>query len=467
MHRILTEYFRCSDLPAEFSVASPLSENPGYFSFSPEITCYGRSRRSVTPNPIDAHFHDVYADMELNGSAIQLPFDPAEVIDNLLYERYVASSQNAYKLENAIREAYYWLRPLLPVTVRKHLQKIHLSGWRQLRFPRWPVDTTVDTLVEKLLALLIRSAEAEAVPFIWFWPDGATACAIVTHDVETEKGVQLSSHVMDLDESYGIPSSFQIVPERRYKVTQKYLGNVRDRGFEVNVHDLNHDGRLFRTWTNFKQRVVQINQYGREFGAVGFRSAVLYRNQDWYDLLEFEYDMSVPNVAHLDPQRGGCCTVMPYFVGSILELPVTMTQDYSLFHILKDYSLTLWKHQIDLILQKHGLLSVIVHPDYLDRDRANATYSELLNLLAQLKRSQNVWVSLPGEVNKWWRERSKMKLVCRNGRWQVEGTGSERARVAFASLDGDRLTYSIQPPVSLDKARTTDSSYSTEELSEK
>ena len=60
--------------------------------------------------------------------------------------------------------------------------------------------------------------------------------------------------------------------------------------------------------------------------------------------------MSVPNVAHLEPQRGGCCTVMPYFIGDILELPLTTTQDYSLFHILGDYSIALWKQQIELIL---------------------------------------------------------------------------------------------------------------------
>jgi hypothetical protein len=447
MHKLLTEYFRCSDLPADFSVASPLSENPGYFSFGPEIPCYGRSSRSVAPTLSNAH--DVYADTQLNGSVIDLPFDPAEVIDNLLYERYLPP-RNEYKqgIKNAIREAYYWIRPLLPVPVRKHLQKVHLSGWQHLPFPRWPVDTTVDALHEQLLTLSIASAEVEAIPFIWFWPEGATAAAIVTHDVETDKGVQLSSYVMDIDESHGIYSSFQIVPRQRYEVTQKYLSSLRARGFEVNVHDLNHDGRLFRSWTDFKQRVVEINRHGREFGAVGFRSAVLYRHQDWYDLLEFEYDMSVPNVAHLDPQRGGCCTVMPYFVGNILELPVTMTQDYSLFYILNDYSLTLWNRQIDLILQKHGLLSVIVHPDYLGGGRATMTYRELLTLLAQLKQSQNVWVTLPREVNKWWRQRSKMELVCRNRRWQVEGAGSERARIALAHIDGGRLTYAIQPQAS-------------------
>ena len=67
----------------------------------------------------------------------------------------------------------------------------------------------------------------------------------------------------------------------------------------------------------------------------------MYREQEWFDAFEFSYDMSVPNAAHLEPQRGGCCTVMPYFVGDLLELPLTTTQDYSLFHILGDYSISL------------------------------------------------------------------------------------------------------------------------------
>ena len=87
------------------------------------------------------------------------------------------------------------------------------------------------------------------------------------------------------------------------------------------------------------QRARRINQYLRAFGAQGFRSGALYRNLNWYGALDISYDMSVPNVAHLEPQRGGCCTVMPYFIGDIVELPLTMTQDYSLFHIMEKYSM--------------------------------------------------------------------------------------------------------------------------------
>jgi len=110
--------------------------------------------------------------------------------------------------------------------------------------------------------------------------------------------------------------------------------------------------------------VDRINEYGKRYQAVGFRSGALYRNQAWFDALDFSYDMSVPSVAHLDPQRGGCCTVTPFFIRNILELPVTTIQDYTLFHILNDYSLDMWKRQLDAITQQHGLASFIVHPDY-------------------------------------------------------------------------------------------------------
>ena len=139
------------------------------------------------------------------------------------------------------------------------------------------------------------------------------------------------------------------------------------------------------TRKQFLRQAKRINEYAREFGCDGFRSGAMYREQGWFDAFEFSYDMSVPNAAHLEPQRGGCCTVMPYFVGDILELPLTTVQDYSLFHILNDYSTTLWKEQIRLIGERHGLVSVITHPDYLVGRREREVYVELLRHLADLR----------------------------------------------------------------------------------
>ena len=302
----------------------------------------------------------------------------------------------------------------------------------------------MDGLLEQLLALSMKARGVDRVPFVWFWPDGATSCVVMTHDVEELAGRDFCSQLMDMDDSVGIKASFQIVPEGRYPVPDTFLDEIRARGFEINVHDLNHDGHLFADRDGFLRRAERINTYGRRYRALGFRSGALYRNQAWYGALDFSYDMSVPSVAHLDPQRGGCCTVMPYFIGRMLELPVTTIQDYSLFHILNDYSIDVWKQQLEAIGDSHGLATFIVHPDYVIERRARATYRALLEHLARVCEQRRAWIALPRDVRRWWQDRSTLRVVPDGGRWRIEGEGKERARLAFAVLVGDSLEFSVE-----------------------
>jgi glycosyltransferase involved in cell wall biosynthesis len=440
MNDRLVEYYRCPESYVQLNLSGPLSERSGYFDFGTDTTCYGRCAGSVPSDSPAEVIPDVWSDAMIVGNAVNLPFDLREVVDNLRCELYsdgVASSTEARMLARA----YYLVRPFLPVSIRKHMQKWRLRDWERLPFPHWPVDRTVDQLFEQTMLLSLRAKSVDQIPFIWFWPEGATSCAIMTHDVETALGVRSCPYLMDMEDAYGIKGSFQIIPEQRYEVTDDFLNSIRRRGFEVVVHDLNHDGQLFRDKDQFLRRAQKINFYKQRFGASGFRAAVLYRKQLWLEALDFSYDMSVPNVAHLDPQRGGCCTVMPYFVGKILELPVTTTQDYTLFNILNDYSIDLWKKQINLIMEKHGLISVIVHPDYVGGPRERTVYEALLAHLADLRRKHGVWIATPGEVDYWWRQRAEMKLVKDDLGWHIEGAGSERARVAYASQDEGQLFY--------------------------
>jgi hypothetical protein len=175
---------------------------------------------------------------------------------------------------------------------------------------------------------------------------------------------------------------------------------------------------------------------------LGFRSGALYRNLNWYGALDFSYDMSVPNTAHLDPQRGGCCTVMPYFAGNILELPLTTTQDYMLFHILKDYSIDLWRQQLDIIGNSHGLAIFDIHPDYIIEPKARAVYLQLLNHIVACRSKEQIWLALPREVDRWWRSRAQMRIVRRSNRWTIEGPDSQRARLAYARVRDHELEYS-------------------------
>jgi hypothetical protein len=305
------------------------------------------------------------------------------------------------------------------------------------------VDTTVEEIIEFVVRLVLGEGQHQPIPFVWFWPEGKQACAIMTHDVETSQGRDFCDALMDVDDSFGVKASFQVVPESRYKVPASYVTNIVQRGFEVNVQDLNHDGRLFDDYAEFQRRTRAINEYAGLYKARGFRSAILYRNVDWLNLLQFEYDMSIPNVAHLDPQQGGCCTIFPYFIGGILEIPVTMTQDYTLFHILRDHTLDLWREQSSRIMARHGVLNFIIHPDYLAQDKEMRIYKELLAYLVDLRAKSGLWTPLPCELSQWWRQRSRMKIVKTPEGWEIAGEGKERARLAYVKFENGKLTYDL------------------------
>jgi hypothetical protein len=448
MERNLSAYYRLPlDLPY-FAQSTEPAGGAGFFRFGSATSCYGQCKSELTSKITRQDIRDVSQDVRFEGSKIYLPFDPSQIIENLRHERYAVSQFNGtgqIANNSIVRRIYYLLRENLPIpiSVRRQIHKIYFSNWRELCFPAWPVDCTVDNLHEELLKLSMQAQGVQRMPFIWFWPDGAPSCLVMTHDVETSAGRDFSSRLMDLDQSYGIKASFQVVPEGRYQVPDEYVNEIRGRGFEFNIHDLSHDGSLFRQREEFLRRTTKINEYVRRYQTRGFRSGAMYRNQDWYDAFEFSYDMSVPCVGHLEPQRGGCCTVMPYFVGKILEIPLTAVQDYSLFHVLNDYSIDLWKEQFALIKQKHGLMSFIVHPDYVFESRALKVYETLLEYLRDLVTQESVWMTLPGEVDRWWRARSQMKLVQHGNDWVVHGPEKEKARLAYANLEGGRLVYEI------------------------
>ena len=440
---LLSDYFCCPDGLFDFEVAENLSDESGYFKFGPELTCFGQCSSGKPSPTAKGGLVDVENDLQIENSLIRLPFDPGQVVDNLLFERYSSSQTRPGSSKSLVRKIYYFIRPRMKVGLRKHLQRLYLSKWKSIAFPAWPVDSSVEDLMRRLLEVAIQSQQVKQVPFIWFWPNGAPGCALVTHDVETTAGRDFCAQLMDLNDRYGIKSAFQVIPEERYEVPPSFLEAMREREFEINIHDLNHDGRLFEDRGTFLQRVEQINSYGRRFCAKGFRSGALYRNPDWSEALDFSYDLSVPNAAHLEAQRGGCCTVLPFFNGDLLEIPVTMTQDYSLFNVLKDYSVDLWKKEIEQIMGLHGLMCMIVHPDYIISERERRVYEELLQHLQSLRDNDQLWITTPSKVDQWWRERARMKLVADGDKWKIEGVGKERARIAYARFESGRLVYSF------------------------
>ena len=443
----LVEYFRCPEHVAVLGTGGPLPADAGYFRFGDAIA-YGRQsvgRPSLRP---EKDLVDVSGAVTSANGEVVLPFDLSEVIGNLRHERYPEAHSAIERLSTSRipHAVYYFFRPNLSIGVRKHLQRLSWLGWRRIAFPRWPVDVTVESLMRSAVRSVLETSGVREFPFIWFWPDGAPGCVMMTHDIEGSSGASWVGELMNVDEEFGIKSAFQVIPDAPWSTdddTRRLVGQLQGRGFEVNVHDLLHDGHLFRNRDVFLRRAADINARGRCFGSRGFRSGAMYRRQDWFASLEFSFDMSVPNVAHLEPQRGGCCTVMPFFIGHVLELPLTTSQDYTVFHVLGEYSTALWREQIDLILEQNGLISFIAHPDYLRESRARHVYTDLLRFLVQLRAERNVWFALPSQIDTWWRNRREMRLVADGESWRIEGPGSERARVAYARVEDGRVVWEV------------------------
>jgi hypothetical protein len=264
MNQTFLEYFRCPERYVRLRVKDGLSENSGFFRFGQGVVGYGKYAHHRPADSPRGQLLDAWADVDCASGSVCLPFDLDEVVENLRLERYTEDRQYGSSGNGLIARVYYAFRPFLSVAFRRHLQRAYLGDWSKIAFPNWPVDHTVDSIVRGSMQLLLRTQQLDRIPFIWFWPDGASSGAIMTHDVETAAGRDFCASLMTLNESFGITASFQIVPEDRYEVSEKFLDSIRKRGFEVNVQDLNHDGRLYKDRSEFARRADQINDYGRQ-----------------------------------------------------------------------------------------------------------------------------------------------------------------------------------------------------------
>ena len=182
----LEKYFRCPEEYVRFRLRGPLSDTRGYFRFGSEATCYGGYFGKEPSQLPEGQLRDALYDTVIEDGVAQLPFDPTQIAENLYREEYVGEWRQGSL--SSIARIYYFVRPALSVAVRRHLQRFHLRGWGKLPFPRWPVDCSVDNLHRQLMLLSLRASNSERIPFIWFWPNGATSAAIMTHDVEATAG---------------------------------------------------------------------------------------------------------------------------------------------------------------------------------------------------------------------------------------------------------------------------------------
>jgi len=334
--------------------------------------------------------------------SVWIPFDLEEA-----YANYVTEAWRSRARDRALGPwqlaAYYRVKPLLPRSWWLLARRAFVRWSGLPAFPVWPLDDSVFRLVSFYAHCVLLAADVPEATFRWFWPRGYRAALVLTHDVESADGLRVAIELADLEESRGFRSSFNIVGSD-YPIDDGVVRELQERGFEIGLHGLHHDRSLFSSRTAFVEQLPEVADAARRLGAEGFRSPSTHRVIEWLPELGVSYDCSVPHSDPYEPQPGGCCSVWPYFLGGVVELPYTLPQDYTLFTLLGSKSIELWLSQVEAIERRFGLVQCLSHPDpgYLgDRDK-RVLYAEFLEAVAD---RSDVWRPLPREVAAWWRRR--------------------------------------------------------------
>jgi peptidoglycan/xylan/chitin deacetylase (PgdA/CDA1 family) len=333
---------------------------------------------------------------------VWVPFDIEEALLN-----YVSEAWCRYVPRGALSpwelSVYYRLKPLIPRRAQIWGRRLIARRKLNLSFPRWPIEDGVLSLLQFYGFCLLLALGKGSTTFRWFWPRGYRAALILTHDVESSAGLERALELADIEQERGFRSSFNIVASQ-YPIDHGVVRELKDRGFEIGVHGLRHDRSLFASHEAFVRQLPAVEEAARRLGAQGFRSPSTHRVYEWLAELPVLYDSSVPHSDPFEPQPGGCCTLWPYAIGGVIELPYTMSQDHTLFTLLERRSAEPWLRQVEAIEERHGLIQCLSHPDpgYLGDADKRALYVELLDALAE---RTDLWRSLPRDVAQWWRVR--------------------------------------------------------------
>jgi len=310
---------------------------------------------------------------------------------------------------------YYSVKPLVPLPLRFAIRQ-----WFALRKLRavgdiWPI-----------------MPGSELQPQDWpGWPEGKRFALVLTHDVEGQGGLDKITRLMELEIQLGFRSAFNLIPEGPYRVARELRAQIEAAGFEVGIHDLYHDGKLFLTRSEFSRRAVRINHHLRDWAVTGFRSGFMLHNLDWIHDLQVAYDASTFDTDPFEPQPHGQNTIFPFWVSrngkpraeispaasarapessagprpGYAELPYTLPQDSTLYLLLKERHPDIWYQKLDWIARHGGMALVNVHPDYMrfpdERDTPYTypadCYRQFLDYARQ-KYKDTFWQPLPREL---------------------------------------------------------------------
>jgi hypothetical protein len=320
--------------------------------------------------------------------------------DSRLMKKF--SAMKGWKM---LRGLYFFMKPIIPRFLQIFLRR-RLASWQIKNVGScWPINTA---FAKK--------------PVNWTgWPSGKRFAFILTHDVESARGLDRVLGLASMEREIGFRSSFNFVPGK-YAITRRLGKQLGEYGFEIGVHDLRHDGRLYFSKRSFERKAAQINSYLKEWSAVGFRSAYMLHKLEWLHKLNIDYDLSTFDTDPFEPQSDGLGTIFPVWIAEkgqengYVEIPYTLPQDLTIFILLKETDTRIWNEKLDWLARKGGMALLNTHPDYMYwgvgepriDEYSNEYYACFLNYVKRKYEGQ-YWNALPREVAGYWKNMTYVK----------------------------------------------------------
>ena len=354
-------------------------------------------------------------------TALEPTIGPSEAAaERLLLEQYLPEEDR--HPPTAMR-AYYYVKRLIPQSLRHRLNSAAIRARTPLEFPSWPCESA---LVELRRDWVRQSLEVHGLTDAWhigFWPDNARCCIVLTHDVESPKGFERMEAMAEIEEQHGFRSAWNL-PLAQYPIDWRRVAQLRARGFEFGAHGLSHDGRLFRSHRDFAELAPILERLAAEHDLRGFRAPSTLRDPRAIATMDFDFDSSFSDTDPYEPQPGGTCSLFPFNLSRLIELPYTLPQDHTLIHLLRRAPLPVWTTKAKWIASLGGMILTLTHPDYCGDGAYLDAYRELLKRLGEIELA---WRALPSEAATWWKQRAQLQLHVENNRPHIIGPGAARA----------------------------------------
>lgn len=214
---------RVRKIPRERVCVAATSQN--VLTFTPKMLyCYDGLAQSVSRGTFPTAY-------EINEDLIFLTLDIVKEYNMILDETLNAKASITYSVLTGFPVPY----SLAPKRLRDFFMREHSAKENLTLCDKLPIDALRFILVRAIEKLSQKKLHRKT----WY---GKKYACLMTHDVDTRKGLQNAKQLKKIEEKYDVPSAWYI-PSKHYKLNLETIKELANHG-EIGAHDTKHDGKL-------------------------------------------------------------------------------------------------------------------------------------------------------------------------------------------------------------------------------